>query len=64
MFNQTEKSAITVVWPHNTKLLPVYSNSLITQPMENDFHSQCLDTLKKKKKKEGETFSNMEKTIN
>lgn len=63
MFNQTEKSAITVVWPHNTKLLPVYSNSLITQPMENDFHSQCLDTLKKKKK-EWETFSNMEKTIN
>lgn len=49
MFNQTEKSAITVVWPHNTKLLPVYSNSLITQPMENDFHSQCLDTLKKKR---------------
>lgn len=50
MFNQTEKSAITVVWPHNTKLLPVYSNSLITQPMEKDFHSQCLDTLKKKKR--------------
>lgn len=63
MFNQTEKSAITVVWPHNTKLLPVYSNSLITQPMENDFHSQCLDTLKKKKE-EWETLSNMEKTIN
>lgn len=62
MFNQTEKSAITVVWPHNTKLLPVYYNSLITQPMENDFHSQCLDTLKKKE--EWETFSNMEKTIN
>lgn len=56
MFNQTEKSAITVVWPHNTKLLPVYSNSLITQPMEND-------TLKKKKE-EWETLSNMEKTIN
>lgn len=32
--------------------------------MEKDFHSQRLDTLKKKKKEEWETFSNMEKTIN
>lgn len=31
--------------------------------MENDFHSQRLDTLKKNKE-EWETFSNMEETIN
>lgn len=47
--NQIEKSAMMVIWP---PYLYVYSKSSFTQPMENDFHPQCLDTLEINKKKE------------
>lgn len=59
--NQIEKSAMMVIWP---PYLYVYSKSSFTQPMENDFHPQCLDTLEINLKKGVRTFSNMEKTIN